>query len=54
MRPSESSARSLGTRSDGLRQVKIPNVAIGMKLKCMTPYGMLGLERARFILGPTP
>lgn len=40
--------------SDGVRQVKIPNVAIGMKLKCMTPYEMLRLERARFILGPTP
>ena len=38
--------------SDGVRQVKIPNVAIGMKLKCMTPYEMLRLERARFILGP--
>jgi hypothetical protein len=40
--------------SDGVRQVKIPNVAIGMKLKCMTPYEMLRLERARFILEPTP
>ena len=40
--------------SDGVRQVKIPNVAIGMRLKCMTPYEMLRLERARFILGPTP
>jgi predicted nuclease of restriction endonuclease-like (RecB) superfamily len=37
-------------------EVKIPNVAIGMsmRLKCMTPYEMLRLERARFILGPTP
>lgn len=40
--------------SDGVRQVKIPNVAIGMKLKFMTPYEMLRLERARFVLGPTP
>jgi predicted nucleic acid-binding protein len=40
--------------SDGVRQVKIPNVAIGMRLKCMTPYEMLRLERARFILGPQP
>lgn len=37
--------------SDGVRQVKIPNVAIGMKLKCMTPYEMLRRERARFVLG---
>lgn len=36
--------------SDGLRQVKIPNVCIGMKTKCMTPFEMLRLERARFVL----
>lgn len=40
--------------SDGVRQVKIPNVAIGLKLKCMTPYEMLRLERARFVLGAHP
>jgi predicted nucleic acid-binding protein len=37
--------------SDGMRQVKIPNVCIGMKVKCMTPFEMLRLERARFELG---
>jgi len=37
--------------SDGTRQVKIPNVAIGMKVKCMSPFEMLRLERARFVLG---
>lgn len=37
--------------SDGVRQVKIPNVAIGMKVKCMTPFEMLRVERARFVLG---
>lgn len=37
--------------SDGVRQVEIPNVAIGMKVKCMTPFEMLRLERARFVLG---
>ena len=37
--------------SDGVRQVKIPNVCIGLGVKCMTPYEMLRLERARFILG---
>lgn len=38
--------------SDGVRRVKIPNAAIGMKVKCMSPFDMLRLERARFILGP--
>jgi len=37
--------------SDGVRQVKIPNVCIGMNVKCMTPYEMLRRERARFVLG---
>ena len=37
--------------SDGVRQVKIPNVGIGMKTKCMTPFEMLRRERARFVLG---
>jgi len=37
--------------SDGVRQVKIPNVCIGLKTKCMTPYEMLRTERARFVLG---
>jgi hypothetical protein len=37
--------------SDGARKVKIPNVCIGMKIKCMSPYEMLRRERARFVLG---
>jgi hypothetical protein len=37
--------------SDGVRQVKIPNVCIGMKVKCVTPFEMLRSERARFVLG---
>jgi hypothetical protein len=37
--------------SDGERQVKIPNACIGMKTKCMTPFEMLRVERARFVLG---
>jgi len=36
--------------SDGVRQVKIPNVCIGVKVKCMTPFAMLRRERARFVL----
>jgi predicted nucleic acid-binding protein len=37
--------------SDGVRQVKIPNACIGVKVKCMTPFEMLRVERARFVLG---
>jgi hypothetical protein len=37
--------------SDGVKRVKIPNVCIGVKVKCMTPYEMLRRERARFVLG---
>ncbi|MCL4395709.1 MAG: DUF4411 family protein [Chloroflexi bacterium] len=33
--------------------VKIPNACIGLGIKCMTPFEMLRLERARFVLGPT-
>ena len=36
--------------SDGVRRVKIPNVCIGVKVKCMTPFEMLRKERARFVL----
>lgn len=34
-----------------LRKVKIPNACIGVGVRCMTPYEMLRLERARFVLG---
>lgn len=33
------------------KKIKIPNVCIGLGIKCMTPYEMLRLERARFVLG---
>ncbi len=33
------------------KKIKIPNVCIGLKIKCMTPYEMLRKERARFVLG---
>jgi hypothetical protein len=36
------------------KEIKIPNVCIGLGIKCMTPYEMLRHERARFILGPNP
>jgi len=37
--------------SDGLKRVKIPNVAIGLGIRHMNPFEMLRRERARFILG---
>ena len=36
------------------KKIKIPNVCIGLGIKCMTPYEMLRRERARFVLGPKP
>lgn len=36
------------------KKVKIPNVCIGLGVKCMTPYEMLRVERARFVLGSKP
>jgi len=33
------------------RKIKIPDACIGLGVKCMTPYEMLRLERARFVLG---
>ena len=32
------------------KKIKIPNVCIGMKVKCMSPFEMLRVERARFVL----
>ena len=40
--------------SASIRKIKIPDACIGLGIKCMTPYEMLRLERARFILGPRP
>jgi hypothetical protein len=40
--------------STSTRKIKIPDACIGLGVKCMTPYEMLRLERARFILGPQP
>lgn len=37
--------------SASTKKIKIPNACIGLKLKCMTPYEMLRLEKARFVLG---
>jgi hypothetical protein len=40
--------------SASTRKIKIPDACIGLGIKCMTPYEMLRLERARFILGSQP
>jgi len=34
------------------KRIKIPDVCIGLNIKCMTPFEMLRLEHARFVLGP--
>jgi hypothetical protein len=39
------------TVSDSKKKIKIPNVCVGMSIKFMSPYSMLRLERARFVLG---
>lgn len=36
--------------SDGVKQVKIPNVCIGVNVKFMNPFIMLRIEKARFVL----
>lgn len=40
------------TISTSKKKIKIPDVCIGLKIKCMTPFEMLRYERARFVLGP--
>jgi hypothetical protein len=36
--------------SDSRKRIKIPNACIGVGLKFMTPYEMLRVERAKFVL----
>ena len=38
--------------SNTKKRVKIPDVCIGLGIKCMTPFEMLRHERAKFVLGP--
>ena len=33
------------------KRVKIPNACIAMAVRCMTPFEMLRVERARFVIG---
>lgn len=37
--------------SASTRKIKIPDACIGLGIKCMSPYEMLRVERARFVLG---
>lgn len=37
--------------SPSAAKVKIPNVCVGVKVKCVTPFEMLRHERAKFVLG---
>lgn len=36
----------------GTKKINIPNACIDLGVTCMTPFEMLRLERARFVLGP--
>jgi hypothetical protein len=37
---------------NSLKRIKIPDVCRGLRVKCITPFQMLRIEKARFILGP--
>jgi hypothetical protein len=37
--------------ANSAKRVKIPNVCIGLGLRFMTPYEMLRVEKAKFVLG---
>lgn len=39
--------------SASTRRIKIPDACLGLGIKFMTPFEMLRLERARFVLGPS-
>jgi len=40
--------------ANSTKRIKIPNVCVGLGLRFMTPYEMLRIERARFVLGVAP
>ena len=39
---------------NSLKRIKIPNVCVGLGVRFMTPYQMLRIEKARFVLGAMP
>ena len=40
--------------SSSKKRIKIPNVCIGLGIKCLTPFEMLRREKARFVLETMP
>jgi len=40
--------------SNSLKKIKIPDACISLGVRCVAPYAMLRLERARFVLGARP
>ena len=36
--------------ADTVRKIKIPNACIGLGISCVSPFEMLRIERARFVL----
>jgi hypothetical protein len=38
---------------NAIKKIKIPDACIALGVKCMNPYEMLRVERARFVLGPS-
>jgi hypothetical protein len=38
--------------SPSLRKIKIPDVCVGLGIRCVSPFEMLRNRRARFILAP--
>ncbi len=37
--------------ANSVKKIKIPNACIDLQIKCMSPYEMLRVEHARFVLG---
>jgi hypothetical protein len=40
--------------SNSLNRIKIPDACVGLSVRFMTPYQVLRIERARFVLGAHP
>lgn len=45
---------TLEVASAGKKRVKIPNACIGLGIRCLTPFEVLRIERARFVLEAMP
>lgn len=37
--------------SGSIKKIKIPDACVGLNVKCITPYELLRLENAKFVLG---